>query len=103
MARTCEKMGVYLDMLPDIINFISNRITLTDLGDIPLMEIRMPGFTRWEFVVKRAFDIITISVIGVLLFPLMCLISILIKLDSSGPVFFAQKRLGRGREIFFYA
>ncbi len=101
LARTCEKMGVYLNMTPDIINFISNRITLTDLGDIPLMEIRIPGFTSWEFVMKRAFDILTISVIGVMLFPLMCLISILIKLDSSGPVFFVQKRLGKGGKYFF--
>jgi lipopolysaccharide/colanic/teichoic acid biosynthesis glycosyltransferase len=45
-------------------------------------------------VIKRAFDIV-VSFVGLVgLFPLMLLVAALIKLDSSGPVFFRQERIG---------
>ncbi|MBI2557286.1 MAG: sugar transferase [Planctomycetes bacterium] len=100
LARTCEKMGVHLNIVPDIINFISNRITLTDIDNIPLIEIKRPGFTRWDFGVKRVFDLSAILVLGAVLFPLLCLIVVLTKLDSRGPIFYAQKRIGKGSKYF---
>jgi lipopolysaccharide/colanic/teichoic acid biosynthesis glycosyltransferase len=51
-------------------------------------------------VIKRAFDIV-VSFVGLVgLFPLMLLVAALIKLDSSGPVFFRQERIGRGFRPF---
>lgn len=100
LARTCEKMGVHLDIIPDIINLISKKITLSGIDDIPLIEIKKPGFTRWEFVVKRAFDLSAILILGIVLFPLLSLIAVLIKLDSQGPVFYIQKRIGKGGKYF---
>jgi len=48
---------------------------------------------------KRAEDFILGSIALILLFPLMALISIIIKLDSTGPALFCQARSGRNREI----
>ncbi|MBF0522026.1 MAG: sugar transferase [Candidatus Omnitrophica bacterium] len=49
---------------------------------------------------KRLFDII-FSLVGILvLIPLFCVVGIWIKLDSPGPVFFIQKRMGRGGRLF---
>jgi len=51
-------------------------------------------------VVKRFFDII-VSFLGlVLLSPLMLAVSLLIKIDSRGPVIFRQKRIGRNGKVF---
>ena len=51
-------------------------------------------------MIKRFFDL-TSSFIGILvLFPLMLVISIVIKLDSKGPVFFKQKRVGKDGKLF---
>ena len=51
-------------------------------------------------MIKRAFDIV-VSFVGLVgLFPLMLLVAALIKLDSSGPVFFRQERIGRGFRPF---
>jgi lipopolysaccharide/colanic/teichoic acid biosynthesis glycosyltransferase len=50
---------------------------------------------------KRLFDI-TVSLVGlVLLLPLFLVVAVGIKLDSSGPVFFRQRRVGRGFRPFF--
>src|SRR5919109_594973 len=51
-------------------------------------------------IMKRAFDIIAASVGLVLLAPLLLVVSLLIKLDSPGPVLFRQERMGRGFQPF---
>lgn len=48
---------------------------------------------------KRAFDFVAASIALVLLFPVMVIISIAVKLDSTGPALFCQPRNGRNREI----
>jgi lipopolysaccharide/colanic/teichoic acid biosynthesis glycosyltransferase/UDP-N-acetylglucosamine:LPS N-acetylglucosamine transferase len=55
----------------------------------------------FQIVLKRVFDIV-VSLIGlVLLSPLFLLVAVLIKLDSSGPVFFLQERIGKNKKSFF--
>lgn len=51
-------------------------------------------------MVKRFFDWIVSSVALVLLVPLFLFLGVLIKLDSCGPIFFRQERVGRGGKIF---
>lgn len=54
---------------------------------------------RVYFVAKRALDLMLGSVLVVLLFPLILLIAGVIRLDSSGPVLFAQERVGASRRL----
>ena len=49
---------------------------------------------------KRIFDVIGSGIGLILLFPIFIIIGILIKLDSGGPVFFVQERVGKDRKIF---
>ncbi|MCX7726072.1 MAG: sugar transferase [Chitinispirillaceae bacterium] len=53
-------------------------------------------------VFKRAVDIIIASTLLFLSFPVMLIIAILIKIDSKGPVFFKQKRVGLGGKEFTF-
>jgi len=52
-------------------------------------------------VMKRAFDLVVSSLGLVLLSPLMVIAALLVKLDSSGPIFFRQERMGKGFRPFF--
>ncbi|MFQ5586973.1 MAG: sugar transferase, partial [Thermodesulfobacteriota bacterium] len=45
---------------------------------------------------KRLFDIVSSAVALLLLSPLFLIVAVLIKMESRGPVFFGQKRIGRG-------
>ena len=56
----------------------------------------------YELFGKRLFDILIIFCAGVLLSPLMVLISLLIKIFDCGPVFFKQKRVGQHGDIFWF-
>jgi exopolysaccharide biosynthesis polyprenyl glycosylphosphotransferase len=52
---------------------------------------------------KRAFDLFVAAIIMLLLIPVIPLIAIMIKLDSPGPVFFKQDRVGKDGRVFkFY-
>ena len=54
----------------------------------------------WNYVLKRAEDLVLASVALVALSPLLVLIAILIKLGSKGPVLFRQRRLGFNNNVF---
>ncbi len=49
---------------------------------------------------KRLFDIILSTILIIILLPLFIFVSILIKLETKGPVFFVQERLGKNKRIF---
>ena len=50
---------------------------------------------KWHLVAKRIFDVIVSSLILCVFSPFLLLLAIAIKLDSQGPVFYRQKRVGR--------
>jgi lipopolysaccharide/colanic/teichoic acid biosynthesis glycosyltransferase len=51
-------------------------------------------------MIKSSFDWITSFIGLVLLLPVFCIVGVLIKLDSSGPVFYLQERVGRNGKLF---
>lgn len=53
-----------------------------------------------QLIIKRIFDVIASGVGMIILSPLFIIISILIKLDSEGNVFFKQRRVGKNKKIF---
>jgi lipopolysaccharide/colanic/teichoic acid biosynthesis glycosyltransferase len=53
-----------------------------------------------ESVARRSFDILVAMLGLVILSPLLAVIALLIKLESPGPVFFKQKRVGKGERLF---
>lgn len=62
---------------------------------------RVPPFTLlWRLVLKRGVDLVAAALGMVAASPLMALIAVAIKLDSKGPVLYAQERVGRFGEPF---
>ncbi len=55
---------------------------------------------RKAVIIKRVFDLVIGILFGLLLLPFMAVIALLVVLDSPGPVFYAQERMGRGGKLF---
>ena len=87
-----KKVG--MKILPDMYDIISGLARTQQIYGIPLIDIN-PGIMQpWEKFIKRAADVL-ISVIGLLLFlPFGLILSLLIRIDSNGPIFYTQDRLG---------
>jgi len=66
----------------------------------PIVELTAPTLKGWQLVLKRVVDLVGASVGLVIAAPVMVAVAVAIKLDSSGPVFFAQDRVGRGGKRF---
>ena len=67
------------------------------------IELQRPPLSAKEVAAKRVSDLVLAGIIAALLAPLLAIVSLLIKLDSPGPVLFHQRRRGfNGREFFIY-
>ncbi|SKA13868.1 undecaprenyl-phosphate glucose phosphotransferase [Consotaella salsifontis] len=71
----------------------------TMIGDLPMLDVFDRPLTEWDGLSKRLMDLVLGMLALVLLSPLMVATAIAIKLDSSGPVFFRQKRHGFNNQI----
>lgn len=91
---------VMVHMVPGVLDLIFARTPVETLGGIPLISLRESALTEPQRVLKRLFDIFASATLLLLLAPLMLLIALLIKLESPGPVFFLQERIGeQGRRF----
>lgn len=76
------------------------RISLRQVDGLPLIQVKIPSFEGVQYAMKRTFDIVVsslaIAAIALISIPL----AIMIKLDSRGPVFFHQERVGRDGHRF---
>ncbi len=83
-----------------LVDVAGPRISLRPIDGLPLISVRIPTFSGGQHLIKRAFDIVLSSMAMVTISVIAPLIAIAIKLDSRGPVFFRQSRVGRdGREF----
>ena len=62
--------------------------------------VKKSGIQRNQRVVKRVFDVLAVTFVLALLSPILLVVAILIKLDSTGPVFYKGKRIGEGGQPF---
>ena len=71
---------------------------IAELGRLLTIQVHRPPLSAFDLAVKRSFDIFASTVGLIVLSPLFLIVSIAIKLDSPGPVFFGQKRHGFNNE-----
>ncbi len=88
--------GITLHILPiDIdLEIIDQNLELKMVGGLPALKLSPPLITGSDFFVKRCFDFCCASVFVLLAAPLYLFIALLIKLDSPGPIFYKQTRIG---------
>ena len=89
-----QTAGITLRILPTN-NYIHHpKSTLWSIGRVPCLTIPAPIIAGSDFWVKRCFDLCCSIILLILFSPLYLLIALLIKLDSPGPIFFRQERIG---------
>jgi Undecaprenyl-phosphate glucose phosphotransferase len=93
---------IKVKLITDYRGFFSRGVSLETYDNIPVLNVAaVPLDERNNQLIKRIFDIIFSSFVLVFILSwLLPIISILIKLSSRGPVFFKQKRAGKGNKPF---
>ena len=98
--RVCRDEGVAVDIVPRLFEFLDGVRALDQVGGLPLLSIGTPHLARSSKIAKRALDVVLSAFLTLLLLPLIALIAAAIKIESRGPVFFRQPRVGRGHRTF---
>lgn len=86
--------NVGLIMAPALTDIAGPRIHTQQVAGLPLIHVTTPTLEGGQRVAKRLFDVMVSGALILIAAPLMVLIGIMIKIDSRGPVFFNQVRVG---------
>jgi exopolysaccharide biosynthesis polyprenyl glycosylphosphotransferase len=98
--RLIKALGVKVSVLPRLLEVVGSSSTFDEVGGITLLGVRQYGLPKSSRYLKRAMDIAA-SAVGLCVFaPLLLALGLAVKLDSRGPMFFRQPRVGRKGDRF---
>jgi exopolysaccharide biosynthesis polyprenyl glycosylphosphotransferase len=100
VIRTSKELGLKITVVPRLFEVIGHSVEVDQLEGMTLLGLRGFARTRSSLALKRAIDLTGAAIGLVLVAPLMAAIAVAVKLDSRGPVLFAQRRIGRGTTPF---
>lgn len=100
LVHAATSLGLKVSVLPRIFEVVGSTTEFDDLDGVPLLSMPPLGLRRSARLAKRALDMVGAALGLVLLSPLLAVIAAAIKIDSGGPVFFRQHRVGRGGRTF---
>ena len=89
-----------IKVVPGSYEFLKLRGGMDELGDLPMVSLQGSPLYGWDSVFKRTFDLILGTVVLVMIFPIMLIISLLIKLTSKGSILYKQERVGFDGRLF---
>jgi len=94
---------VAVRLVPDLVRAFTLNAAVEDFDGMPVVLVTETPEQGWNAVIKRAFDVVFAALGLVLLSPLLLALAIWVRLDSSGPVFYGQERVGvNGRRFRMY-
>ncbi|MCU1465355.1 MAG: putative undecaprenyl-phosphate glycosylphosphotransferase [Actinomycetia bacterium] len=100
LARELMECGYHVELTSGLVDISADRLLTRPLGRRPVMYIEPVRLAGWRAVAKRSFDTILAALALFFAAPVLLVSAILIKLDSRGPVFFSQVRVGRKGKLF---
>lgn len=96
----CEEMGITSRVLLELSDMTLSRVHVASLGTFPMLTVHSVSLNNLQIYLKRTLDILGASV-GLILSSLIWIVAaVAIKLDSPGPVFYYQNRVGMNGRIF---
>ena len=100
MMRCGRRRGVEFRIAPSLFNCLPRKTEIDQIGVLPMIRLFREPLSSGARILKRTFDLIFAALAITVLFPLWLVIALLIKLDSKGPVFYTQERVGMDGRLF---
>lgn len=93
-------LGKPIKLTPGTMNFMTSSIKMRDIYGQPLVDLTHSSMGEAETNIKRVLDITASILTLILLSPIYVALAIWVKLDSTGPVFYKQERIGLHQKAF---
>lgn len=102
-AMQADRFGAFriVQVVPALHSIPVTDVAARPLGRSLSLQVRNNLASGWNRALKRGFELFAVTLGSVLAAPLVALLALLIKLDSRGPVFFKQRRVGRDGKHFY--
>lgn len=100
VVSLCEGSEVGLKLVPDLFEVSLSRVKIDDIAGVPLLAVQEKPLRRVSRATKRGIDLVVglVSVLASL--PILGILALLIRLDSKGPIFISQERVGANGRRF---
>lgn len=100
LIRLAKSAGVQVSLLPRMLEVVGSAVEFEDIDGLTMLGVRPFGLTRSSRLLKRVFDLVATAVGLLFVAPVLAGIALAIRLESKGPVFFRQVRVGRDGRPF---
>lgn len=94
LVEVCRTHDVDFRMVPDLLELSFDRVDITEFDGLPLIGLREVSIQGFNLIIKRLMDIFVTLLVAPFVLVIWVIVTIAIKLDSPGPVLFAQTRVG---------
>jgi undecaprenyl-phosphate galactose phosphotransferase len=100
LLAKCARLSDSMWLIPRSGDFITEGVDIEIIGDVLSLYIKKNLAKPWNIAIKNLYETILTFLFVCLFLPLFVVIAIAIRLDSKGPVFYIQERIGKGKSIF---
>ena len=100
LVRQITNVGVHVELSMALRGVADKRMSVGERGSYAVAHVTPPIRGGWRLYAKRVFDVTVAGSAIIAALPLCALLAVAVKLDSAGPVFFRQVRVGRGGREF---
>ncbi|WP_201298473.1 sugar transferase [Arthrobacter sp. 9AX] len=95
-----EECSAGMVLAATLTNVAGPRIHWRPVEGLPLMHVDIPQYSGAKHVLKRVMDVAAALTALLVLSPVLLVLALTVRLDSPGPVFFRQDRIGKGGSVF---
>ena len=100
LVRAAKAVDVHISVSPQMFDVVGSAVSFDDLEGMMMLGVSRFALPRSSRRLKRALDLVASTIGLVLLSPILAAIALAIRIDSDGPVFFRQTRVGRDGDRF---
>ncbi|HEU4768794.1 MAG TPA: sugar transferase [Pyrinomonadaceae bacterium] len=100
MMRCGRRRGVEFRIAPSLFNCLPRKTEIDQIGVLPMIRLFREPLSSGARILKRTSDLVISALAVTVLLPVWLLIALLIKLDSRGPIFYTQERVGMDGRLF---
>jgi exopolysaccharide biosynthesis polyprenyl glycosylphosphotransferase len=101
--RLCQQRGAQAQVIPDLFQLSLNKVEFRNVAGIPMFSAREVRLSRTGQTLKRLLDLLIVAILAIPAVLITVITAIAIKLESPGPAFFLQDRVGYRGKLFSMA
>ncbi|UCG24246.1 MAG: sugar transferase [Chloroflexota bacterium] len=94
LLGTCQQHGVIARVVPDLFQLSLNRVDFSNMAGIPMLSTREVRISTVGMTLKRGLDLLIVLILTIPALLITIVTALAIRLESPGPAFFFQERVG---------